>query len=609
MKKILALLSAVSILSALPLSSSNAYFTDEDDNFIYDEFPDSSHEKTDGDWLFRTRYYSVLTKVNNTDEWVKQELQRWMVLNPDTAQKEMEGYLTRYGFKIYAQGQAGLAYDYLGDEQTDYVEYPDYFVDVSNNKHYPSKTLYKFKNSEKLPYLIFNNVNMVYPYTDLKCKGIKFMSDNITIDENAFSDNQTIEYIQVPSDCEFKAKCFAGSNIQSVEFRDSLPNSRLILKTNAFNNCKKLRHFEFPETDDGLKLSYHVFEGSGLEDITIPSCVETLPSWSFKNCKSLKTAVINGDIEVEERTFEGCDALQEITFNGHPSLNTDALTGCSAENINIDISQGINFRGLDGCYGLMKLNGEDMLNEDGSLKAEKEDFIKNNFRECENVGFINKYIDYRVKNIISEIITDNMTDMEKLKAVHDKVCSMVFYDSDPDARKNHVDSSVFLGESSVCEGYAKAMNLLLHEAGIRSCFVNTLDHAWVIVELDGHYFHVDATWDDGDVVEYDWFLKTDSEIKDDPLHSGWNLICPSPLHAFQCEELPECKEKMGDVNSDGTVDGRDASAVLSSYAKASAGKEPQTDAVLSDMNFDGKTDARDAAKILSVYSETLADAE
>jgi hypothetical protein len=66
---------------------------------------------------------------------------------------------------------------------------------------------------------------------------------------------------------------------------------------------------------------------------------------------------------------------------------------------------------------------------------------------------------------------------------------------------------------------------------------------------------------------------------------------------------------MGDVNSDGTVDGRDASAVLSSYAKASAGKEPQTDAVLSDMNFDGKTDARDAAKILSIYSETLADAE
>ena len=242
----------------------------------------------------------------------------------------------------------------------------------------------------------------------------------------------------------------------------------------------------------------------------------------------------------------------------------------------------INGRAFDGCKKLMNFNGKPVLNEDGSIKPEFEEYIRKNFNNTQDISFINKYIDYRVKKAVGECVTEDMTDMEKLKAVHDKLCSMTTYDPRTFDMKNHVDVSVFLNDSSVCEGYAKAMNLMLHEAGIESCYVHTDTHAWVIVNMGGHYFHVDATWDDGDKVKYDWFMKADSEIKDDPSHKGWVLECPSQLHAFQCEELPECKERMGDVNADGIVDGKDASAILSGYAKASAGKEMTVDGIIGD---------------------------
>ena len=63
---------------------------------------------------------------------------------------------------------------------------------------------------------------------------------------------------------------------------------------------------------------------------------------------------------------------------------------------------------------------------------------------------------------------------------------------------------------------------------------------------------------------------------------------------------------MGDVNSDGIVDGKDATAVLSSYAKASAGDELTIDAVLGDVNFNGRIDAVDASTILTQYADSSA---
>ena len=63
--------------------------------------------------------------------------------------------------------------------------------------------------------------------------------------------------------------------------------------------------------------------------------------------------------------------------------------------------------------------------------------------------------------------------------------------------------------------------------------------------------------------------------------------------------------QLGDANGDNTIDGRDATDILTEYAKTSTGhtasfsKEQQTAA---DVNNDSIVDARDATAVLSYYA-------
>ena len=155
---------------------------------------------------------------------------------------------------------------------------------------------------------------------------------------------------------------------------------------------------------------------------------------------------------------------------------------------------------------------------------------------------------------------------------------------------------------------------MLHEAGIESCYVEYNSeyddgHAWVIAKIGDHYFHVDTTWDDGDVVTYDWFLKTDEEIKPKDSHHLWSIGVPSSLHRFQSVRMPACEDKMGDVNLDSIVDGRDATEILTNYAMASVGDEMNIDIVLSDCDFNGMIDARDASAVLTAYAKSSVEQE
>ncbi len=88
--------------------------------------------------------------------------------------------------------------------------------------------------------------------------------------------------------------------------------------------------------------------------------------------------------------------------------------------------------------------------------------------------------------------------------------------------------SVFLDKKSVCNGYAKAAQYLLNQLGIPCMIVNgdaNGAHAWNIVEIDGAYYHMDATWGDPSYysaeagsnsitpdIDYSYFCVTTEEI-------------------------------------------------------------------------------------------------
>ena len=69
--------------------------------------------------------------------------------------------------------------------------------------------------------------------------------------------------------------------------------------------------------------------------------------------------------------------------------------------------------------------------------------------------------------------------------------------------------------------------------------------------------------------------------------------------------VKEGSPSLGDANSDGSIDAKDASFILAAYSKASTGGDDGlTDAqkTAADVNTDGKVDAKDASAILAYYS-------
>ncbi|PWV97330.1 transglutaminase superfamily protein [Paenibacillus cellulosilyticus] len=150
------------------------------------------------------------------------------------------------------------------------------------------------------------------------------------------------------------------------------------------------------------------------------------------------------------------------------------------------------------------------------------------YREtAEQTAEVNRITDRALRNIIN----DQMNDHEKVKAIHDWVVARVDYDQ---ALQKYTAYEALTTGRAVCQGYALLMYNMLTKAGIENVIaagtVNTGEHAWNIVKLDGQWYHLDATWDDAAIAsttgvdaaqgailrsQYRYYLLTDSQMRAD----------------------------------------------------------------------------------------------
>ncbi len=74
---------------------------------------------------------------------------------------------------------------------------------------------------------------------------------------------------------------------------------------------------------------------------------------------------------------------------------------------------------------------------------------------------------------------------------------------------------------AVCDGYAKMFMYILNSVGVPTSYIvgDALGtpHAWNLVQIDGHSYHVDATWADQDELQIgsflDYFNENDAYMK------------------------------------------------------------------------------------------------
>ncbi len=133
-----------------------------------------------------------------------------------------------------------------------------------------------------------------------------------------------------------------------------------------------------------------------------------------------------------------------------------------------------------------------------------EDFLTNK----DGIKYIFKEEKFSYQNNVYkyQLITDNMSSYDKIKAIHDYIINTTVYDQErANAVKNSSEYVKYKSNTAygpliegkaICGGYTDAMALFLDKMGIPNYKVSSEKHIWNLVYIDGAWKHLDLTWDD-----------------------------------------------------------------------------------------------------------------
>lgn len=166
----------------------------------------------------------------------------------------------------------------------------------------------------------------------------------------------------------------------------------------------------------------------------------------------------------------------------------------------------------------------------------------------------NAKLDKKVKAIIQKEIKANMSDAEKVKAIHDYIITHCEYDTADKGKIGNWNKAygALLNGKAVCGGYAEAFQLCMEAIGIPSQIIlgyATEYHAWNLVQVNGNWYHIDLTFDDpisptmssskNSFISYKYFLVNDQMMKKEgrQWHSEWfGEECVAEAYAT----IPKC---------------------------------------------------------------------
>ncbi len=220
------------------------------------------------------------------------------------------------------------------------------------------------------------------------------------------------------------------------------------------------------------------------------------------------------------------------------------------------------------------------LNSIFSKEEQKKSVEKLNEKVSEIISKIpNTYSDYEKELYIHDYIINNCKyskinmDLKDYNSVnkfrnhsasilHDSMLEHFYYENKN--IKNSLNSKYFLlrerakvftpygclvENSAVCEGYSKAMQILLSAVGIKCRTVvgarGSEPHMWNIVQIGGNWYHLDVTWDSSSSLQkYNYFnIDDDTVQKDHIINSQPDSKTIWPSDKRYNFTLPTCNSK------------------------------------------------------------------
>ena len=120
----------------------------------------------------------------------------------------------------------------------------------------------------------------------------------------------------------------------------------------------------------------------------------------------------------------------------------------------------------------------------------------------------------KAKEIVRTLDLANKSEADCVYAVNEYLCdNCVYPDSEPYSSESHTPYGSLIEKSAVCDGYARAAQLIFSLCNVESYFVvgdtPAGGHAWNLVKVDGEYYQLDVTWNDVDSSPNMYLLVTD----------------------------------------------------------------------------------------------------
>ena len=131
------------------------------------------------------------------------------------------------------------------------------------------------------------------------------------------------------------------------------------------------------------------------------------------------------------------------------------------------------------------------------------------------------FVDYTLNNIIEPM--RGLSNFEKVKAAHDFIVLSTEYSSQT-VKSQYSPYTLLTENKAVCQAYALVLYRMLEKLGFDVRYVagdaKEQLHAWVLVNLEGAWYHIDVTWDDPvpdipNEVRYSYFLLSDEQLAED----------------------------------------------------------------------------------------------
>ncbi|MBQ9976974.1 MAG: hypothetical protein IJP21_00085 [Clostridia bacterium] len=142
----------------------------------------------------------------------------------------------------------------------------------------------------------------------------------------------------------------------------------------------------------------------------------------------------------------------------------------------------------------------------------------------------------RVEEIMAQVTATTPFEIEL--QIHDILCSSVTYANSVENPLVYTAYGALVNGEAVCEGYSRAMQLLLAQYNIISTLVTGdsegVGHMWNLVNIENAWYHLDTTWNDGKGT-HSYFNLTDTEIAKDhgiyKIHTELSydeIVCETP---------------------------------------------------------------------------------